>query len=109
MERFGPLLVNLGTVYNFAGAMAEMIVYQALIDQGVERKLLAEDHNLGPGKMLTYLKLLKLDKTAPFSHLHELQKKRNAAVHAGLLASSKTRFGKADLQCFDHIIRHYGI
>lgn len=97
------------TAIILAGAMAEMIIYQSLIDQGVVRKLLAEDRNLGLGKMLTYLKLLKLDQAAPFTHLCELQTKRNAAVHAGLLAGSKARFGKSDLKCFDHIIRHYGI
>lgn len=97
------------TAIILAGAMAEMIIYQSLIDQGVERKLLAEDRNLGLGKMLTYLRPLKLDKAVPFTHLRDLQKKRNAAVHAGLLAGSKTRFGKSDLGSFDHIIKHYGI
>jgi len=75
----------------------------------VDRKLLESDPNLGLGKMLTYLKLLKLEKDVPMSHLHDLRKKRNAAVHAGLLAKTDSRFGKADLVCFDHIIRHYGI
>ena len=89
--------------------MAEMIVYQSLIDQDVDPKLLENDHNLGLGKILTYLKLLRLDKVVPFSQLRELQHKRNAAVHAGRLAGSTSRFGKSDLVCFDQIIRHYGI
>ncbi|MEK7707135.1 MAG: hypothetical protein AAB380_03980 [Verrucomicrobiota bacterium] len=97
------------TAIILAGAMAEMIVYQSLLDQGVDRKLLERDHNLGLGKMLTYLKLLKLEKEVPLTHLHELKKKRNAAVHAGSLARSTARFGKSDLTCFDHIVRHYGI
>jgi len=97
------------TALILAGAMAEMIVYQSLIDQGVDRKLLEKDRNLGMGKMLTYLGLLKLEKDVPFKHLRELQKKRNAAVHAGRLAGSKVRFGKSDLSCFDHIVQYYGI
>jgi hypothetical protein len=97
------------TALILAGAMAEMIVYQSLIDQEVDRKLLEKDHNLGMGKMLTYLKLLKLEKEVPFAHLRELQTKRNAAVHAGRLAGSRVRFGKSDLNCFDHIVQHYGI
>ena len=97
------------TALILAGAMAEMIIYQALLDEGVDATLLEDDRNLGIGKMLTYLKLLKLDKALPMAHLRELQKKRNAAVHAGILAKSETRFGKDDLVCFDHIIRHFGI
>lgn len=97
------------TAIILAGAMAEMIIYQSLIEHGVDRKLLKDGGNLGLGKMLTYLQLLRLDRQVPFTHLCELQKKRNSAVHAGLLARAKTRFGKDDLKCFDHIIRHYGI
>ena len=97
------------TAIILAGAIAEMIVYQSLIDQNVDRKFLHDDHNLGLGKMLTYLRLLKLDKDVPFTHLCDLQKKRNAAVHAGKLARSREQFGKLDLQCFDQIVRHYGI
>lgn len=97
------------TAVILAGAMAEMIVYQSLIEHGVDRKLLEADHNLGLGRMLTYLRLLKLENQVPLTHLYELQKKRNSAVHAGLLARAKTRFEKGDLKCFDHIVRHYGI
>ncbi len=97
------------TAMILAGAMAEMLVYQALLDQGVEKKLLSDDRNLGLGKMLTYIKLLKLDKDLPYTHLCEIQKKRNAAVHAGMLAGNSGRFESADLKCFDHIIRHFGI
>jgi hypothetical protein len=97
------------TALILAGAMAEMIVYQSLIDQNVDRKLLEDDRNLGMGKMLTYLRLLNLEKEVPFVHLRELQKKRNAALHAGRLVGSKIRFEKSDLDCFDHIVRHYGI
>ena len=97
------------TAIILAGAMAEMILYQSLIDQDVDKKVLEDDHNLGLGKMLTYLKLLKLDGDVPFSDLRELQQKRNAAIHAGLLAKTSDRFGQKDLKCFDHIVRHYGI
>lgn len=97
------------TAVILAGALAEMIIFQSLIDQGVDRKLLEEDRNLGLGKMLTYLKLLKLEKDVPFSHLKELQKKRNGAVHVGAFARQRITFAKNDLVCFDHIIRHYGI
>ncbi|MGA9780267.1 MAG: restriction endonuclease subunit S [Limisphaerales bacterium] len=67
------------------------------------------DQQKNSGTLRPYLKLLKLEKDVPITHLYELQKKRNAAVHAGLLARSKARFGKSDLTCFHHIVRHYGI
>lgn len=97
------------TAIILAGAIAEMLVYQSLIEQGVDKKLLTGDRNLGLGKMLTYLQLLRLDKTVPLNHLRDIQSKRNEAVHAGRMAGAKTQFVKEDLECFDNIIKHYGI
>lgn len=97
------------TAIILAGAIAEMIVYQALIDEEVDPQILQEDRNLGLGKMLDYLRILKLENEVPYTHLREIQKKRNSAVHAGSLAKDPIEFDRLDLSCFDHVVRHFGI
>jgi hypothetical protein len=94
-----------------AGAICEVILYQLLIDQGVNPKMLSEDRALALAKMLDYVRLLKLDQAAgfPLNHLYDIQKKRNAAIHAGLLISRRRQFLAADLAPFDHVIRYFGI
>jgi hypothetical protein len=99
------------TAVILAGAISEVILYQLLIEQDVNPKFLKEDRGLALGKMLDYVRLLKLDQNDhfPMNHLVEIQKSRNAAIHAGLSLSAKREFSKTDLASFDHIIRHFGL
>lgn len=99
------------TAIIIAGAIAELIIYQLLLESGVSSRLLASDRNLTLGKMLDYVQLLKLDQGTrlPLSHLRELQRKRNRAVHANLLVTTGGEFSFEDLACFDQVIKHFGV
>lgn len=95
-----------------AGAIAEAILYQLLIDSDVDSKILDNDRALGFGKLITYIKLLKLNEQLekfPLNHFEELQKHRNAAIHVGLAVKRPAQFTKRDLACFDQIIKYFGI
>jgi hypothetical protein len=94
-----------------AGAISEAMLYQLLIDNDVDEKILSDDRNLGLGKLITYVKLLKLDKDLdfPLTHFSELQHYRNSAVHVSLAIKNKKPFARENLNCFDQIIKHFGI
>jgi hypothetical protein len=99
------------TAVILAGAICEVILYQLLLEQDVNPKMLKEDRGLGLGKMLDYVRLLKLDQSHdfPLTHLFAIQKNRNAAIHAGLLVSNNRAFSKDDLVGFDQVIKHFGL
>lgn len=94
-----------------AGAMTEAIIYQLLLEHGVDKKILDNDRGLGMGKLITYLKLLKLDKSLslPMTDFSEIQRKRNKAVHVGSQRNKPHLFCKEDIVCFNHVIKHFGI
>lgn len=99
------------TAIILAGAIAEAILYQLLLENDVDSNLLKNDRNITMRKLLDYTRLLKLDKTfgLPLDKFSDLQKKRNRAVHIGASLSNNPSFAKEDLHCFNHIIRHFGI
>jgi hypothetical protein len=94
-----------------AGAICEVILYQLLIEQGVSPKLLRDDRGLGFNKLLEYVELLKLDGLPGFpkSQLVQMKKLRNDSVHAGLLVNKMREVAATDLDCFNSIIKHFGI
>lgn len=94
-----------------AGAVCEALLYQLLLEEGVDKKLMDGDRSLGLGKLLTYLKLLKLDKSLslPMTHLTDVQKKRNGAVHFGSLKNKPIEFEATDLESFNQVIKYFGI
>jgi hypothetical protein len=94
-----------------AAAICEVILYELLIEHGVNPKLLKDDHGLGMNKMLDYIRVLKIDATPgfPISQLEELRKNRNGAVHAGLLVNTDRELTEQDLQAFNPVIRYFGL
>lgn len=94
-----------------AGAISEAIIYQLLLDEGVDKSILDNDRNLGLAKLTQYTKLLKLDKALnlPMSDFASIQKKRNAAVHFGAGRHEEMTFTADDLKSFDLIVKYFGI
>lgn len=94
-----------------AGAICEVILYQLLFEQGVNENLLKDDRGLGFGKLLDYVRLLKLNEAPgfPLSRLVEMQRIRNQSVHAGLLINKKREIGMENLDCFNPIIKYFGL
>lgn len=93
-----------------AGAICQTMLFQLLIECGVEKKLLEADKS-APGGLIKYVKLLKLDKErgVPLNHIQEIQKNRNKAIHISSRKSSNYVFSYNDIRAFDQIIKYFGI
>lgn len=94
-----------------AGAICEVILYQALLEHGVSQSLLKADRSLGFSKLLDYIRVLKLEQAIgfPMSQLVEIQKNRNYAIHAGLLVNKEREMRSDDLEPFNHVIKYFGL
>jgi len=94
-----------------AGSIMESILYQLLIDSGVDKSILQNDNSLSLGKMIQYIKLLKLDKELglPMSAICEVQKNRNKSVHVNLAIKDKSEYTIKDQECFNEVIKYFGI
>jgi len=94
-----------------AGAICEVILYQLLIEQGVNASLLKDDRALGFNKLLNYIRVLRLDQAPgfPISQLVELQRNRNDAIHAGLLVNKERDMSAKDVECFNPVIKYFGL
>ena len=94
-----------------AGAICEVILYQLLIEHGVNPSLLKDDRALGFNKLLDYIRVLRLEQAPgfPISQLVELQRNRNHAIHAGLLVNKQRDMSATDLECFNPVIKYFGL
>jgi hypothetical protein len=94
-----------------AGAICEVVLYQLLIEQDVSPSLLKDDRALGFSKLLDYIRVLQLDRAPgfPMSQLVELQRNRNDAIHAGLLVNRDRGMSAKDLECFNPVIKYFGL
>lgn len=99
------------TAIILAGAITEAILYQLLLDQDIDKKLLEKENNLTLGKLINYVKLLKLDKTlgVPIDEISEVQKNRNSVIHIGLAIKRKSDLNDENIKCFNQIIKFFGI
>lgn len=99
------------TAIILAGAICEAMLFQLLLEAGVEKSLLEEDRQLALGRLIKYTKLLKLEKEfgVPVNHIQEIQKKRNAAVHIGASKRNSGSFCAEDIKAFDHIVKYFGL
>ena len=99
------------TAVILAGAICEAMLFQLLIEYGVDKALLKEDQHIALGRLVTYVKLLRLDKEfgVPLNHIQEIQNKRNIAVHIGATNGSDNAFSDEDIKVFDHVVKYFGL
>jgi len=99
------------TAVILSGAICEAMLFQLLLEYGVDKKLLKEDNQLAIGRLIKYVRLLKLDKefNVPLNHIQDIQKKRNSAVHIGASKSGIKEFSNMDLKPFDQVIKFFGL
>ncbi len=99
------------TAVILAGAICEAMLFQLLVESGVDKGLLEEDRQLALGRLIKYVKLLKLDKEfgVPVNHIQEIQKKRNAAIHIGASKNGDGSFSHDDIKAFDHVVKYFGL
>ena len=94
-----------------AGAIAEVIIYELLLESDIEERLI-DGKTLGG--LIRDVELLKLDQVHGFSiePFKEIQRLRNHAVHAGLAVNkieADPEVERQELKCLDQIIKHFGI
>jgi len=91
--------------------IAEAFLHNYLLEVGVKKSLL-EGKTLGG--LIAYAEIYLMNKGAerfPLNHYKDIQQLRNSAVHPALATGKKENQGYdlSNLDCFDHIIRYFGI
>jgi len=94
-----------------AGAVCEVVLYQLLLEHGVNKTLLENDHGLAFQKLLDYITVLKLEQAPsfPMSQLKQIKKTRNDAIHASQLVNKGREMRQEDLEPFNLVIKYFGI
>lgn len=103
---------NYMTSLILAGAISETFLHNYLIEIGINEKLFG---NKTLGGLIDLVEVYLHDreiKEFPLNHFKDIQQKRNYAVHPKLAKDKIERdeeFGISDFDCFNQIIKYFGL
>ena len=103
---------NYMTAAILAGAIAETFLHNYLIETGLDEKLFG---NKTLGGLIDLVEVYIIEKNIesfPLTHFREIQGLRNSAVHPKLAKDKIEReeeFGISNFDCFNHIIKYFGL
>lgn len=108
--QFSREQANYRTAAILAAAFCEALLYQLLLDNGVEMKFLEADNSLDMDKIINYVQLQKLDDELDFSinHFIEVQSNRNRALHSNPSLKESEQLREDDFHGMNEIIKRFG-